>query len=286
MGPDEENLHAQPTNGLAAEPLEEIESARRVFRELDKAGRASRTYGMANAATQRFIENLRGELDAHLSRWPVLAAVVERTLLKVGKPGNFTGDEWDLMRTHPSEGVLKLLSSRGIGKVPLRMAAAAFEHHLNLDLSGYPKLKTPWRMTLSSRVIAIADCYDAMTSARVYRREPLSPPAVLQFMLERSGKAFDAVLLKYFVTCVGIVPLGTLVLLDTAELAVVVQPAAAKEDSARPVVRVICDASGAPLEPPVDVDLRDKDLTGRHLRSIVRLVDNTEYRLETSRYLA
>ena len=204
----------------------------------------------------------------------------------LNKPGNFTGDEWDLMRTHPSEGVLKLLSSRGIGKVPLRMAAAAFEHHLNLDLSGYPKLKTPWRMTLSSRVIAIADCYDAMTSARVYRREPLSPPAVLKFMLERSGTAFDAVLLKYFVTCVGIVPLGTLVLLDTAELGVVVQPAATKEDSARPVVRVICDASGAPLEPPVDVDLREKDPSGRHLRSIVRLVDNTEYRLETSHYLA
>jgi putative nucleotidyltransferase with HDIG domain len=204
----------------------------------------------------------------------------------LNKPGNFTGDEWDLMRTHPSEGVLKLLSSRGIGKVPLRMAAAAFEHHMNQDLSGYPKLKTPWRMTLSSRVIAIADCYDAMTSARVYRREPLAPPAVLRFMLDRSGTAFDAVLLKYFVTCVGIVPIGTLVLLDTGELAVVVRPAETKEDGARPVARLICDASGSPLEPPVDVDLREKDFSGRHLRSIVRLVDNTEYRLETSHYLA
>jgi putative nucleotidyltransferase with HDIG domain len=204
----------------------------------------------------------------------------------LNKPGNFTGEEWDVMRTHPSEGVLKLLSSRGIAKVPQRMAAAAFEHHMNQDLSGYPKLKVPWRMTLSSRVVAIADCYDAMTSARVYRREPLSPPAVLRFMMEKAGSAFDPVLMKYFVTCVGIVPLGSLVLLDSGELAVVVRPAPGQEETARPVVRVICDAAGAPQNPPVDHDLRETGAEGRHLRSIARLVDNTEYRLETSHYLA
>ena len=204
----------------------------------------------------------------------------------LNKPGNFTGEEWDVMRTHPSEGVLKLISSRGIGKVPLRMAAAAFEHHMNTDLSGYPKLKVPWRMTLASRVVAIADCYDAMTSARVYRREPLSPPAVLKFMMEKAGTAFDPILMKYFVTCVGIVPLGSLVLLDSSELAVVVRPAPGKEDSGRPVVRLICDTAGEPLSPTIDVDLRETDAQGRYLRTIVRLVDNTEYRLETSRYLA
>ncbi|HEX4382942.1 MAG TPA: HD-GYP domain-containing protein [Myxococcales bacterium] len=204
----------------------------------------------------------------------------------LNKPGNFTGEEWDVMRTHPSEGVLKLINSRGIGKVPARMAAAAFEHHMNADLSGYPKLKVPWRMTLASRVVAIADCYDAMTSARVYRREPLSPPAVLKFMMEKAGSAFDPILLKYFVTCVGIIPLGSLVLLDSGELAVVLRPAQEKDESGRPVVRLICDTAGTPLEPPVDADLRETDAQGRHLRSIVRLVDNTEYRLETSRYLA
>jgi HD-GYP domain-containing protein (c-di-GMP phosphodiesterase class II) len=204
----------------------------------------------------------------------------------LNKPGNFTGEEWDVMRTHPSEGVLKLISSRGVGKIPLQMAAAAFEHHMNTDLSGYPKLKVPWRMTLASRVVAIADCYDAMTSARVYRREPLSPPAVLKFMMEKAGTAFDPILLKYFVTCIGIVPLGTLVLLDSGELAVVVKPAPGKEGAGRPLVRLICDSAGAPLNPTVDADLRETDAQGRHLRSIVRLVDNTEYRLETSRYLA
>jgi putative nucleotidyltransferase with HDIG domain len=204
----------------------------------------------------------------------------------LNKPGNFNAEEWDLMRTHPSEGVLKLISTRGADRVPMRMIAASFEHHLNCDLSGYPRLKVPWRMSLSSRIIAVADCYDAMTSARVYRREPLSPPAVLRFMMEKAGTAFDPVILKYFITCVGIVPMGTMVLLDSGELAVVVRPAQSREDGARPVVRLVCDSTGEPLEEPLDCDLRDVDAEGHYQRSIVRLVDNTEYHFETSRWLA
>lgn len=204
----------------------------------------------------------------------------------LNKSGEFTADEWAVMRTHPSEGVLALVRQRGLGQVPLRMAAASFEHHLNYDGSGYPRLSSPWRQTLASRVIAIADCYDAMTSARVYRRVPLPPPSVLSYMIGRSGTLFDPALLKHFVTCVGIIPLGTIVLLDTGELAVVLRPAVEREHVQRPVVRLIADPAGAPLEPPPEHDLREADAEGRFLRSIVRLVDNTEHRLDTSHYVA
>jgi HD-GYP domain-containing protein (c-di-GMP phosphodiesterase class II) len=203
----------------------------------------------------------------------------------LNKPGEFSGDEWDLIRTHPSEGVLKLLGVRGIGNVPARMAAASFEHHLGFDGKGYPRLSTPWKQTLASRVISVADCYDAMTSARVYRREPMSPPDVLRFMFGKSGTTFEPVLLKYFVTCVGIIPIGTLVLLDTGELAVVARPAHGKHDASRPVARIIADAAGAPVEPPQEHDLRETGPGGAHLRTIVRLVDNTEHRLDTGRYV-
>lgn len=197
----------------------------------------------------------------------------------LNKPGDFTNDEWTVMRTHPSEGVLALLGTRGILRVPARMACASFEHHLGYDNSGYPKLAVQWQQSLSSRVISVADCYDAMTSARVYRREPLPPPNVLRYMLSRSGTLFEPTLLKYFVTCVGIIPIGTMVVLDTGELAVVLRPSEDKEHQERPVVRVIADKTGAQLQPPLDVDLRDGT------RHIVRLVDNTEYRLETSRWV-
>lgn len=187
------------------------------------------------------------------------------------------------MRNHPTEGVLTLTKLRGIGNLPGRMAAASFEHHMNLDFSGYPKLQVPWTLSLTGRILTIADCYDAMTSSRVYRREPMAPGKVLQFMFNKAGKSFDPVLLKLFSTCVGIIPIGSLVMLDTNELAVVMVPAKEKEFAERPVVKIIGDPEGNMLEGQ-EVDLREKNGDGQFVRSIVRLIDNTEYKFDTSRY--
>ncbi len=204
----------------------------------------------------------------------------------LNKPGEFTEDEWAMMRNHPTEGVLSLTQLRGITNLPARMVSASFEHHMNLDYSGYPKLKTPWKLSLTGRILTIADCYDAMTSSRVYRREPMSPSRVLNMMFSKSGKSFDATLLKLFVNCVGIVPIGSLVMLDTEELAVVLKPAMNKSDAERPLVKVITDRQGAPIENGEELDLTEKDDVGAYRRSIIRLVDTTEYNFDTSRYFA
>lgn len=202
----------------------------------------------------------------------------------LNKPGEFTEDEWAAMRNHPTEGVLSLTQLRGITNIPARMAAASFEHHMNLDYSGYPKLKTPWKLSLTGRILTIADCYDAMTSSRVYRREPMSPSKVLSMMSAKSGKSFDATLLKLFVNCIGIIPIGSLVVLDSDEFAVVLKPAADKADSERPIVRIITDAQGNPIDDGPELDLTEKTDTGDYGHSIIRLVDNTEYKFDTSRY--
>ncbi len=202
----------------------------------------------------------------------------------LNKPGEFTQEEWTIMRSHPTEGVFTLVRSRGITKVPARMAAASFEHHMNYDYSGYPKLRVPWTQSVGSRIITIADCYDAMTSSRVYRREPMSPSNVLKFMFSKSGQSFDPVLLKLFVNCVGIIPIGSLVRLDSGPLAVVLKPAATREDAERPTVKVITDVTGAPLEEGPELDLTERDDTGVYRHSVVQLVDNTEHHFNTSRY--
>jgi HD-GYP domain-containing protein (c-di-GMP phosphodiesterase class II) len=202
----------------------------------------------------------------------------------LNKPGEFTDEDWVAMRNHPTEGVLGLSKMRGITNLPGRMAAASFEHHMNLDFSGYPKLTVPWTLSLTGRILTIADCYDAMTSSRVYRREPMSPSKVLNMMLSKSGKSFDAVLLKLFVNCVGIVPIGSLVMLETNELAVVLKPAADKANAERPFVKVITDPQGNPIDHGHEVDLSEKDETGDFRHNIIRLIDNTEYKFDTSRY--
>ncbi len=201
----------------------------------------------------------------------------------LNKPGEFTDEDWRQMRSHPTEGVIAMVKLRGVDQLPARMAAAAFEHHQNYDFSGYPKLTVQWKQLLTGRILTIADCYDAMTSSRVYRREPMSPEKVLKIMFSKSGQSFDPVLLKLFVNCVGLLPIGSLVLLDTNELAVVIRPAQKREDAERPWVKIITDARGNPIEGP-EADLTEATATGDYKRSVVRLVDNTEYKFDTSRY--
>ncbi|MDR4480876.1 MAG: HD-GYP domain-containing protein [Nitrospira sp.] len=202
----------------------------------------------------------------------------------LNKPGEFTQEEWVVMRSHPIEGVFTLVKSRGLTNVPARMAAASFEHHMNYDYSGYPKLRVPWTQTVASRIITIADCYDAMTSSRVYRREPMSPANVLKFMFGKSGQSFDPVLLKLFVNCVGIIPIGSLVRLDSGPLAVVIKPPQDRINAERPLVKVITDDNGVPIEEGPEFDLTEQDEAGHYRHSILQLVDNTEYHFDTGRY--
>jgi hypothetical protein len=73
-------------------------------------------------------------------------------------------------------------------------------------------------------------------------------------------------------------------LLDTEQLAVVIKPSVTKTDAERPLVRIITDPQGNPIEDGPEVDLATKDDSGAYPYSIVRLVDNAEYNVDTSRY--
>ncbi|HEX4382943.1 MAG TPA: hypothetical protein VH083_08340 [Myxococcales bacterium] len=109
---------SEDTEGQSAGESEEAASARRVFRELDKAGRATRTYGISNNATQRFFEQLERELVAHLSQWPVLAVVVERGDLRLGDATVAGGDDSLAFRLH-ADGVRELRLEQGVGHADL-----------------------------------------------------------------------------------------------------------------------------------------------------------------------
>jgi HD-GYP domain-containing protein (c-di-GMP phosphodiesterase class II) len=202
----------------------------------------------------------------------------------LNKPGEFTEEEWAMMRNHPTEGALSLAKMRGITNLPGRMASASFEHHMNMDFSGYPKLNLSWKISMTGRILMIADCYDAMTSSRVYRREPMSPSKVLGFMFAKAGTSFDPTLMKLFMTCVGIIPIGSLVLLDSNELAVVLKPAIDPSEAEYPFVKVITDARGEAIDNGREIDLREKNENGDYHNYIVRLIDNSEHKFDTSRY--
>jgi HD-GYP domain-containing protein (c-di-GMP phosphodiesterase class II) len=202
----------------------------------------------------------------------------------LNKPTDFTEDDWKIVRRHPILGVKTIIKLKGPTESAIKISFGAFEHHLNYDLSGYPRLPGPWDLTLFGRVIGVADCYDALTSSRVYNRVPYSPEKALKFMLAKSGKAFDPLLLKVFVNCLGIYPVGTVLLLDTGEVGVVVKANSNLDKADRPTAKIIADAHGH----AVDGDLFELDeqeeKSGRYLRSIVKTIDPTAYGLDVSRY--
>jgi putative nucleotidyltransferase with HDIG domain len=185
------------------------------------------------------------------------------------KPGKLSAEEWAVMKTHPIEGVKIITKLHGVSSLSMRAMVTAYEHHLNIDLSGYPRVQRRRGQNLFSRVVAICDCYDAMTAHRSYQKDPFTPYEALHYMTTQLADRFDSSLLKVFIRTVGIYPPGTVVRLNTGELALVVFPST--EDLTAPVVKLLRDAEGLAVVPPERVDLHAQPARGRK-RAIVDAV--------------
>jgi HD-GYP domain-containing protein (c-di-GMP phosphodiesterase class II) len=202
----------------------------------------------------------------------------------LNKPGSLSEDEWRLMSAHPWMGVLQLYRMRTQTDVPYRAMIAAFEHHKKIDLTGYPKHKRPREMNIYSRIVAVADSFDAATSRRVYQSSPLTPADVLHEMHANPHRGMDRVLVKAFMSLVGHFPVGTLVVLDTFELALVHAPNPSPDALGRPLVRLVSDDRGNVLHPGVLVDLAETDDTGNYTRTIIKIADPDRYGIRVSDY--
>ncbi len=201
----------------------------------------------------------------------------------LNKPGELEEVEWEQIRQHPVFGVKTLLSKRSLDRFSTRAMVVSFEHHLKLDLSGYPTLSFKKDLNLFTRIVTIADVYDSITSGRVYARTPLTPDEALRRMLGSTGSAFDPLLLKVFINMLGIYPVGSLVILDSGEVGVVMK--ANPADLSRPEVAVIADRSGK-KEKIETMDLTKMDeSTGKHRRTILKTFDPRQYNLDVARYI-
>jgi hypothetical protein len=100
-------------------------------------------------------------------------------------------------------------------------------------------------------------------------------------MLAKSGKAYDPILMKIFVNCVGIYPIGTLLLLNTKELAVEMENNPDPEKWNVPRVRLITDQEGNEIDGGRIIDLADS----HNARAIFKTLDHNRYKIDLSRYL-
>jgi len=204
----------------------------------------------------------------------------------INKPGSLTEAEWKILKEHPTDGLLGLFNMGGFSDMPYRQMLMAYEHHMKMDLSGYPRNRRPRTPGIFSRIVTVADGFDAATSIRSYQHIPLPPDKVLREMRDNPARGYDILLVKVLITATGVFPVGTLVILDSYELAVVSAVNANPEFLHLPRVKVISDPMGIPLAEPVTVDLSETDpATGRPRRFIVKTTEPQKYGIRVADYL-
>ncbi len=192
--------------------------------------------------------------------------------------------EWQQMSAHPWLGVFALFTLRGAQELPYRAMVVAYEHHMKLDLTGYPRPSRSRQMSVFSKVVAIADSFDAATSRRAYQTVPWSPADVMREMRDNPRRGMDPVILKAFINLTGVYPVGTLVVLDTFELAIVHAVNPIQDMLSRPIVRVIADAMGNLSHPGTLADLADRNPEGVYLRTIIKTEDPQRYGIRIGDY--
>ncbi|MFZ7120548.1 MAG: HD-GYP domain-containing protein [Eubacteriaceae bacterium] len=112
----------------------------------------------------------------------------------LNKPGKLSNEEFDFIKEHPSKGVKILSNVAFLNKVTQIIGA----HHEYCDGTGYPKGLRADEILLESKIITIADIYDAVTTDRPYRKAMTNDQAI-DIIKSESGKKLDPELVRKFV---------------------------------------------------------------------------------------
>ena len=159
----------------------------------------------------------------------------------IQKKGKLDQEEFDKIKSHTVLGAEILLSH--IDSLTILPAVVAFEHHLQYNLKGYPKLFFPHKINIVSSIIAICDVYDALIQRRSYKRD-YPPEVIYEIMIKDKGKRFDPELIDIFFKIMGVWPRRTIVRLEDGRIGIVKQEN--EEDIFSPIVEIV-DGGGKEL---------------------------------------
>jgi putative nucleotidyltransferase with HDIG domain len=172
----------------------------------------------------------------------------------LNKPGALTDSEFSLVKLHPERGHELLLQGGVEDDVVLDVC---LHHHEKVDGSGYPSKLKGEEISLLSKMGAVCDVYDAVTSNRPYKAG-WEPGVSLQRMAQWTGH-FDQTVFKAFVKSVGIYPIGSLVLLKSKRLGVVIDQS--QQQLLKPVVKVFFSTKTKSRIPIEIIDLSKSSVT-------------------------
>jgi putative nucleotidyltransferase with HDIG domain len=199
----------------------------------------------------------------------------------LNKPGRLTDEEFSVIKTHSAHGAKILMEAQD---VPDECSAVALNHHERFNGGGYPRGTQGVGIGKFGLISAIVDVYDAITSDRVYHKGMPNHQG-LQRIYEWSKTDFYPIYVQKFIQCLGIYPIGSPVMLDSGEVAVVYRQNHAQ--LLRPWVRIVRAPSGETLPRAVDVSLAEADPAGERpfSRTVASVLDAGEMGLDVESFL-
>lgn len=168
----------------------------------------------------------------------------------INKEGKLTDDEFDEAKKHSEYGYNILLKCPQINSDIIKIV---LQHHERCDGSGYPNKLMAKDIHKLSKIVAVADIYDALTSDRVYKKKVL-PHEAAEYLICISNTLIDSQIAKVFVNNISIYPKGCQVLLSTNQVAFVID--SNPKMPLRPILKIITDKYRNPLPVPYELNLQ------------------------------
>lgn len=163
--------------------------------------------------------------------------------------GPVNAAEVELYRTHVDHSVEILSNTPGL---PPELTGLASLHHERFDGSGYPRGLRGGGIALFGLIAGIVDTFDTLTAPPPFG-ENLSPSNALNIIYKGRGKQFHPALVEQFIQCIGVFPVGSVVELNSGEVAIVIAQNMVRR--LQPRIMVVKDAHGHPLIPYKMLDL-------------------------------
>jgi len=182
----------------------------------------------------------------------------------LSKPGRLSEEEFELVKTHVEHSVSIMQQS---GNMSTKSIEIAMHHHERANGSGYPQGLKGSQIPVFSRIAAIVDCYDAITTERSYCKA-LSPLNAIRCLYEWRDIEFQSELVEEFIQCLGIFPTGSIVELSSGEIGIVLSQNRTRR--LRPRVMLVLDHKHVMIHalPVIDLALVETDAESKPLEIV------------------
>lgn len=202
-----------------------------------------------------------------------------RTPLEIlNKESKLEPEEFRIMMAHAKSGRDILMSHKDVDHLAVDVA---YGHHEMLNGSGYPRKIKASGIGDFTRMVTLADIYDAITSERVYKKGQSSREA-LNILHQGRGKKFDEKLVEEFIKCIGLYPPGSIVELASGEVGLVIS--INYRHRHLPKVMIVKDEHKVPQKEQV-ADLEKAAEKAQHGRLIKSLHPNGAFGVRIEKYI-